>query len=97
MKPSSISIRGKSGNKYLFHTYRLPAKLTKVGGVYIYLREQKPGDYKVLKMGHTHNFDNEIKNTSFIKKSGATHITALQKNNKAKREFIVKDIQYLLK
>lgn len=97
MKPSTINIRGKSGQNYLFHTYSLPAKLTTVGGVYIYLRQQKGGDFKVLKIGHTHNFDEEMKNTAIVKKLGATHITALQKNNKAKREFIVKDIWYLLR
>ncbi|NPD85140.1 hypothetical protein HNS38_10240 [Lentimicrobium sp. L6] len=97
MKPSTINIKGKSGQKYLFHTYSLPAKLTTVGGVYIYLRPLKGGDFKVLKIGHTHNFDEEMKNTTIAKKLGATHITALQKNNKSKRELIVKDIWYLLR
>lgn len=97
MKPSTNNIRGKSGQKYLFHTYLLPVKLTNVGGVYIYLRQQKGGDYKVLNIGHTHNFDDEMKNTAIAKKLGATHITALQKNNKSKREMIAKDIQYLLR
>ncbi|NPD47597.1 hypothetical protein [Lentimicrobium sp. S6] len=97
MKPSTINIKGKSGQKYLFHTYSLPAKLTIVGGVFIYLRQQKEGDFKVLKIGHTHNFDEEMKNIALAKKLGATHITALQKNNKSKRELIVKDIWYLLR
>ena len=97
MKPSTLNIRGKSGQKYLFHTYKLPAKLSTVGGVYIYLRQQKGGDFKVLKIGHTHNFEDEMKNTATIKKLGATHITALQKNNASKRELIVKDIWYLLR
>ena len=97
MKPSTINIKGKSGQKYLFHTYSLPAKLSTVGGLYIYLRLQKGGNYKVMKIGHTHNFDEEMKNTALVKKLGATHITALQKNNKSKRELIAQDIQYLLK
>lgn len=97
MKPSTINIKGKSGQKYLFHTYSLPVKLSNVGGVFMYLRQQKGGDFKVLKIGHTHNFDEEMKNTALVKKLGATHITALQKNNKAKREMIAKDIQYLLR
>lgn len=97
MKASTLNIKGKSGSKYLFHTYALPANITKVGGVYIYLKQMKPSDFKVLKIGHTHNFDEEIKNTNFHKKIGATHITALQKNNKVKREFILRDIQYLLR
>lgn len=96
MKASTINLRGKSGQKYLFHIYLLPVKLTSVGGVYLYLRKQKAGDFKVLKIGHTHNFDEEIKNTAIARKLGATHITALQKNNKSKREMIAKDIQYLL-
>lgn len=97
MKLPTINIRGKSGQKYLFHTYPLPVKLSNVGGVYIYLRQQKGGDYKVLKIGHTHNFDDEMKNTALVKKLGATHITAVQKNNKSKRELITKDIQHLLR
>lgn len=96
MKPSTINIRGKSGTQYVFHTYRLPASLTKVGGVYIFLKQQKAGDFKVLKIGHTHNFEQEMKDTSLSKKLGATHITALQKNNISKRENIVKDIKFLL-
>lgn len=96
MKSNTLNIQGRSGCKYVFHTYGLPAKLTRVGGVYMYLR-QREGDYKVLKIGHTPNFEEEMKNLATIKKLGATHITAIQKNNKSKREQIVKDLRYLLR
>jgi hypothetical protein len=92
-----LNIRGKSGKSYIFHTYTLPAKLTAVGGVYMYLKLQKNGDFKIIKIGNTHNFIDEMANHNQIKKLGATHITAIQKNNKAKREQIVNDIRYLLK
>jgi hypothetical protein len=92
-----LNIRGKSGKSYIFHTYTLPAKLTAVGGVYMYLKLQKNGDFKIIKIGNTHNFIDVMVNHSQIKKLGATHITAIQKNNKAKREQIANDIRYLLK
>lgn len=97
MKNSTLNIRGKSGRQYIFHTYRLPVNLTAVGGVYLYLKQQKSGNYKILKIGCTHSFTDEMKKQEQVKKSGATHITALQKNNKAKREQIANDLKFLLR
>lgn len=94
-KESTIQVKGKSGQKYVFHTYSLPARLTAVGGAFMYLKILKGGDYKVLNIGTTHDFLHEMKNTDFQKKIGATHITAIQKNGKPKRDAIARDIQYL--
>jgi hypothetical protein len=96
MKNSTLKIRGKSGRSYVFHTYTLPVKLMTVGGVYIYLKLQKNKDFKVLKIGGTPNFSDEMK-TNTAQKIGATHITAIQKNSKGKRDLIIKDISHLMR
>ena len=96
MKNSTLNIQGRSRSNYVFHTYRLPAKLTSVGGVFFYLKLQKNGDFKILKLGHTHNFEQELQSDT-AKKLGATHITALQKNSNGKREQIIRDLKHLIK
>lgn len=96
MKNSTLKIRGKSDRNYVFHTYALPANLTSVGGVYLYLKLQRNGDFNILKIGTTHNFTDEMK-SGFGRKLGATHITAIQKNNKSKQLEIVKDINHLMR
>lgn len=96
MKNSTFNLRGKSGRTYLFHTYKLPAKLTAVGGVFLYLKQQKQGDFRILKIGSTHSFEHEMAQRDKIKKMGATHITAMQKNGKTKRDQIAHDLRHLL-
>lgn len=96
-KNTTLNIQGKSRKTYVFHTYKLPAKLTAVGGVFLYLKLLKNGDFDIVKIGTTHSFEDEMRDFDSMKKSGATHITALQKNGKAKQDLIYKDLLYLKK
>ena len=68
MKNSTLNLRGKSGQNYVFHTYKLPAKLTSVGGVFMYLKQMK-SDFKILQIRDTHDFKSEMENRDLKKKS----------------------------
>ena len=95
MKSNTINLKGKSGKSYIFHIYKLPAKLTKVGGVYLYLKALKSNDFKVISIGNTHDFSEEMENYEIKSNKNATHIAAYQKNAKAKRELVSKDLKHL--